>query len=140
MKTLLTGLLLVVASAQATPVIDISYGGVQIDFKAVLHPVTTEDTPEWAKLPNARAWWEIKYGIEINDTRGMLMVFRGVLLMDPGWRVVRWMEIVPIQGPVGSNDDPNGTPEPGTFMLMAFGGALLAFFRRRRARDVTPRG
>jgi hypothetical protein len=129
MKTLLTGLLLAVASAQATPVVEFALGGTQISYTPLLKPVTSEDVPEWAKLPNARSWYEIRYGLEFPDLGDMVLVFRGVVVMDPGWRMIQWIDLVPAASSVDQNGE---NPEPGTFLLMAIGAALLLFLKKRR--------
>jgi hypothetical protein len=127
MKIILAGLMLVAALAQATPVIRPVYSGMSPQFGPILHMVTEEDTPEWAKLPEAIAWYEIRFNAGGTDSTEM--VLRGVLLMGPDWRIIPKYEIVPV------GEESANNPEPGTFLLMAAGAVLLIGSRYRQARS-----
>ncbi len=69
MKFILTGLMFAVMSAQATPVIDGPWALLTfpIAFHTPVHQITVEDVPDWAKDPNALAWYEIQLGIVQHD-------------------------------------------------------------------------
>jgi hypothetical protein len=134
MKIILAGLMLAAALAQATPVTRPVYSGLSPQFGTILHMVTDEDTPEWAKLPNARAWYEIVTGFQLGGSEGILIAFRGVLMLDPEWRVITWSEIIPVgQGEEESETTHN--PEPGTLLMMAAGALLLIGVRHRQAKS-----
>jgi hypothetical protein len=127
--------------AQAAPVLNgPAVNTMMVPFEPYLHPVTDDNTPEWAKLPHAKAWYEITLGIEQGGIDGMLLVLRGVLFMYQGqvW-VTPWVDLIPS----GGQGDPGGgaadTPEPGTaaVTLLALGALLATRSLRRRARRGT---
>ncbi len=134
MRTLLLGLVLAAAPALASPLQDclFCYGG--LDFSNYVHPVTVENTPEWAQVPNAQAWYEFELGILTGQWEGMMLVLRGLLFMEERPRLHAWLEIIPALGEGdGGNSPESVTPEPGTWLLMA-GGAAAISLRRRRSR------
>ena len=124
LSVLLLGLVLVAAPVRATPILSgVVVNTPVLPYENYLHPVTDDDTPEWAKLPHAKAWYEISLGIQQGGIDGMLLVLRGILFMSGGnvW-VTPWAELVP----VASSDAGGGdTPEPANLALT---GAVLAAF------------
>lgn len=134
MRTLLLGLALAAAPALASPLEDclFCYGG--LDFSNYVHPVTVVNTPEWAQVPNARAWYEIELGVLTGQWEGMMLVLRGLLYMEERPRLHSWLDIVPaLREGDGGNSPESVTPEPGTWLLMA-GGAAVISLRRLRSR------
>ncbi len=123
------GLVLLAAPVRATPVISgLAVNTPMVSFANYLHPVSDDDTPEWAKQPHARFWYEINLGIQQGGIDGMLLVLRGILFMNQGsvW-VTPWVELIPSIGgdPVNTAD----APETGTILLTGLGLAALALRR-----------
>jgi len=112
-----------------------------IPFGNYLHPVTDDNTPEWAKLPHARAWYEITLGVQQGGIEGMLLVLRGVLFMYQGqvW-ITPWVDLVP-RGSLGDPGAGANAPEPGTagLTLLAIIGAVVVrkTLERRNRRSTT---
>lgn len=127
---LLLGLVLSMAPARATPVrLGPAADSNVVPFDVFLHPVTDEGTPEWANLPNAKAWYEFEAGINQGGPEGMILVLRGVLCMyaDQSW-VVSWTELY---ADIWNPGDPRtDAPEPATYALSA--AALVAGWLWRR--------
>ena len=132
LSVLALGLVLLAAPVRATPVVGgIVVNSPMVSFENYLHPVSDDDTPEWAKQPHAKFWYEINLGIQQGGIDGMLLVLRGILFMNQGnvW-VMPWVELIP----TGSSGDPVSTadaPEPATILLVAAGLAALALRRSR---------
>ena len=133
MKTLFLGLMLASAPALATPLQDCLFCFAGMDFSNYVHPITVENTPEWAQVPNARAWYELELGVLTGQWEGMMLVLRGLLFMEDRPRLVSWFDLAPI-GVQGSEELPAGdTPEPAAWLLVAAGLGTISL-RRRRSR------
>ncbi|MBL8231996.1 MAG: PEP-CTERM sorting domain-containing protein [Bryobacterales bacterium] len=95
--------------------------------------VTDDDTPEWAKLPNARHWVMLSDAIQFSNAPGLLLVLRAVQYLDNA-NTTWWMDVHSLSGdpadPVGSTSD---TPEPGTMALIAAALTGLAIRRLRQS-------
>lgn len=132
LSVLALGLVLLAAPVRATPVVSgLVVNTPMVSFDNYLFPVSDDNTPEWAKQPHAKFWYEINLGIQQGGIDGMLLVLRGILFMNQGnvW-VTPWVELIPaISGgdPVTSAD----APEPATALLAAAGLAALALRRLR---------
>ena len=131
MKTLLLGLVLASAPAFATPLNNCLFCFAGMDFSTYVHPVTVENTPEWAQVPNARAWYEIELGILTGQWEGMMLVLRGLLFMEDRPHLHAWLDIVQISTPGNEGPPPGDTPEPAAWLLMAAGGIALSLRRWR---------
>lgn len=135
-RILLLGLVLVLAPAQATPVLSGPAADYQIiDFTPIWTMVTEEETPEWAKIPNARAWYELRVGILEANPNGTLMVLRGILLAHGNQLyAIPWIEFLPgWPGNRPPRPDMEDTPEPATAGVVAVALLAAAVVRRRRS-------
>lgn len=133
MKTLFLGLILVSAPVQATPVSNCVFCFAGMDFSNYVHPVTVENTPEWAQVPNARAWYEIELGVLTGQWQGMMLVLRGLVFLEQRPNLYAWLDIVPVRFDEVENLPDGVTPEPETW-LMAAAGLFLLSLRQRRSR------
>ncbi len=135
MKTLILGLVLASAPLLATPVQNCLFCFAGMDFSNYVHPITVENTPDWANVPNARAWYELELGVMTGQWEGMMLVLRGLLFMDERPRLYAWLDLVPI-GTQGSEELPGGdTPEPAAWLLVAVGLGAISLHRRRSRAD-----
>lgn len=131
MKTLFLGLVLASAPALATPVQNCLFCYAGMDFSNYVHPITVENTPEWAQVPNAKAWYEMELGILTGEWEGMMLVLRGLLFMEDRPRLQAWVDLVRI-GTQGLEELPGGdTPEPAAWLLVAAGLGVISLRRRR---------
>lgn len=131
MKSLLLGLILASAPAMATPVSNCLFCYAGMNFSNYVHPVTVENTPEWAQVPNAQAWYQIELGVLTGNWQGMMLVLRGLLFMEERPHLEAWLEIVPVVFGEVDNGPEGVTPEPGTWLLAAAGLGVLSLLRRR---------
>lgn len=132
MKSLLLGLILLSAPAMATPVSNCLFCFAGMDFSNYVHPVTVENTPDWAQVPHADAWYQIELGVLSGNWQGMMLVLRGLLFLEERPHLEAWLEIVPVVfGEVDNGPESAGTPEPGTWLLAAAGLGALSLRRRR---------
>jgi len=132
---LLAGLALAVAPARATPVLDGPPSHILLNFGPILQPVTAEETPEWAKLPNVQAWYEIRIGIMEGGIGGMLLVLRGLLIANGDSIVVPGFQVLAQYGGaihlIASSSELS-TAEPSSLGLLAMGFAALGWMRYRK--------
>ncbi|MBI4906768.1 MAG: hypothetical protein HY820_24275 [Acidobacteria bacterium] len=136
MKRLLLGLILAAAPAWCTVLpssTTLLYYPIQ--FNTAVTAVTSVDTPEWARLTDVFAWWELKLGSFDNGGSPITIYLRGLLKQSPpGFTVVQWLELIPVSFVLG--DDPgnpaSNSPEAGTLGLVAGGLAAAALAKGRR--------
>lgn len=131
MRTLLLGLVLA-APALATPLENCLFCFAGMDFSNYVHPITVENTPEWAQVPNARAWYEFELGILRGRWEGMMLVLRGLVFLEDRPRLQSWLDIVPVdeagsEGPLAGSD----TPEPAAWLLVTVGACVISLRRGR---------
>ena len=104
-----------------------------ITFTTYMTPVTDVTTPDWARLPDVLAWWELMVGSCQNGNSALVIYLRGVMKKTAGEiSIVQWLERIPTFGGADTGD-PSGSPnpEPGTLLLLGAGGALLGLRRYR---------
>jgi hypothetical protein len=132
---LLVGLALALVPAQATPVVDGAPTHNLLQFEPILLPVTAEETPEWAKLPNVQAWYEIRIGIMEGGISGMLLVLRGLLVANGDAIVMPGFQVLAQYGGaihLIANSSDLSTPEPSSLGLLAAGFVALGWMRFRK--------
>lgn len=137
MKRIFLGLTLFAVSAWCTPIpASVMVNLTPIPFTTYMTLVTDPNTPEWARLTDVFAWWELQLGSFTGGSSPMNAVLRGLLRNTQGnYTIVQWLEFVPVMnGILETAPLDTSTPEPGALLLAASALAGL-YWRRVRSRS-----
>lgn len=134
MKRLLLGLVLTATMGWSTMLpssLTLLY--YPIPFTTPVTAVTSPDTPEWARLLDVFAWWELQLGTFETGGSPITVYLRGVLKnVPPGVTIVQWLDFIPVTFSSDPTSGATHSPEAGTLGLVAGGLAAAALANRRR--------
>lgn len=117
--------------AQATLLTTISWTSSTVFFGLPWNMVTEPDTPEWAKLPNAKQWLALQGALQFNDSTSILWVLRALQYFD-GPNTSFWLDLYWQTPGLPNSPATVETPEMGSFFSLLAALILLSIQGHKR--------